>query len=191
MRTVRSSGFIAFSAMVAWLIATYPGDPSLGLLRRASAPPIAEKIDRAHKTDSLAGKRIQRAQERAVATVELVGLRDPAIIYRDRDGRVLFQTDPLTNITTVAKGAVLPEITVRETAQSAARRVPVTPSAATSRDPPVPPPDLRRKPQTKPVIPEGCDPAASPIASPELAHVLSKCMVEAPGASRLASLDRY
>lgn len=185
---------VAISAVVAWMLATYPADPTFGFLRGAGAWSGPQRgvdaVNRARKSDRVAVKQTPHAQERTIATVELIGLRDPAIIYRDRDGRVLFQTDPVTNVTVIAKGVVLPEITVRETSRSATRPVPsIVPSAANSREPSTPPTAIRRKPQTKPTIPEGCDPAASPIASPELSHLLSKCMVEAPSAWRLAALE--
>jgi hypothetical protein len=99
-----------------------------------------------------------------ITTVELVGLRQTAIVYRDRDGRELFRTDPLRNVTIVAKGLVLPSVTVRERGDSLVTPlpIPVAPSA-------LPP----RKP-AGPVF--GCESSFSPVAAPSMAHHTGRCM---------------
>jgi hypothetical protein len=94
-----------------------------------------------------------------VATVEVVGVQDAAIVYRDRNGRVLFQTDPLSNVTVISKGFVLPQLTVRETPQS--RPTPVM---------------VPHNLDAAPAMPVGCDPVASPIAEPALARVTGRCL---------------
>src|SRR5207253_3380149 len=83
-------------------------------------------------------------------------------LYRDRDGRVLFQTDPVTNVTVISKGFVLPELTVRETKRSK----------------PVPIEAPREQPAKAKPIPIGCDPAVSPVAQPQLSHLLGRCLVQ-------------
>lgn len=187
MRVLKSSIIVGTSAIVAWVLVTYPADLTFGFLRDAGASAaargIAASVNRTQKSDRLA--KPARTQARTISTVEVVGLRDAAIIYRDRDGRVLYQTDPLTNVTMISKGVVLPEITLRETAGSAVRTVPVP--AATSKRPDSQPAAssqerthpavLPAKTEKRPRIPEGCDSAASPIAAPQLSHVLSKCIV--------------
>jgi hypothetical protein len=50
-----------------------------------------------------------------IKTVEVIGVRDASIVYRDRSGNILFQTDPLANVTIVTKNVDLPEVTIRET----------------------------------------------------------------------------
>ena len=92
-------------------------------------------------------------------TVEVVGVQDAANVYRDRDGRVLFQTDPLTNVTVISKGFVLPQVIVREMPRS-------TPA------PILVPHNL----DAAPAIPVGCDPVASPIVEPALARVIGRCL---------------
>jgi len=124
----------------------------------ALADPGAASVNRAEKGDRL-GPTSLRAPKDAVATVEVVGIRDTAIVYRDRDGRVLFQTDPLSNITVVSRGFVLPQLTVRETSQSTTA--------------PIEPP---HEPNAKPPIPIGCEPLASPIAQPRLSHMTGRCL---------------
>src|SRR5689334_7387208 len=73
-----------------------------------------QRVNRTMKSDRLAISQ-PRGATRTVATVEVIGVHDAAIVYRDRDGRLLFQTDPVSNVTVVSKGFVLPQLTVRET----------------------------------------------------------------------------
>lgn len=156
----------------------------------ASREAIAAQIDRTQKSDRLV---IGTASNKAlpIATVEVVGVRDAAIVYRDRDGRLLYRSDPLNNATLITKGVVLPEVTVREapgrTVQPVSTTVPTKLAPAESVDrhqsPGTPKGEARR---TR--IPEGCDAAASPIAAPQMAHILSKCLVAAPSSVKVASL---
>ena len=70
-------------------------------VRRASSVNRSAKADR--------GSMVHSAEASArIATVEVVGLRDAAIVYRDRDGRELLRTDPVSNVTIVTKGLQLP-----------------------------------------------------------------------------------
>ncbi|MGZ8369311.1 MAG: hypothetical protein ACXWVK_11560, partial [Rhodoplanes sp.] len=92
----------------------------------AGAKVSATPIDRTQKSDRLTAAQTARGEPRTISAVEVVGIRDAAIIYRDRDGRVLYQSDPLSNATLVTKGVVLPEVTVRDTANSAVRPVTTT-----------------------------------------------------------------
>ena len=72
------------------------------------------------------------------------------VVRSDRDGRVLFQTEPFSNVTAVSKG---------DTPRSAPTPVVVP-----------------RKLEAAPAIPVGCDPVASPIAEPALARVTGRCL---------------
>ena len=100
----------------------------LGAVRAAISAPVlgtsAASINRAAKADRGALPRPAQAAAR-IATVEVVGLRDAAIVYRDRDGRELFRTDPVNNVTIVTKGLQLPEVTVRQHSSSAVKPVPI------------------------------------------------------------------
>jgi hypothetical protein len=115
-----------------------------------------------------------------IATVEVVGLRDAAIVYRDRDGRELFRTDPVSNVTIVTKGLQLPEVTVRQYNGSVVKPVPVDVLHDQARDR-KPPSRRERK------IPIGCEPSFSPVAAPSLAHHTGRCMarLETPWTSAL------
>ncbi len=190
---------VGISALVAGAAVGFSGDLSSGVLRDAAASADVKtalvSVNRTQKSDRLTIGRQGPGDRHTISAVEVVGIRDAAIIYRDRDGRVLFKTDPLTNATLVTRGVVLPEVTVRETSRSTVQ--PVTTSVPATHKPAEPTVDSRdqRKPagaapqkSERPRIPEGCDPAASPIAAPQLSHILSKCLVEAPTTIKLASV---
>ena len=117
-------------------------------------------VDRSHKADRLAPPRLI-SDRPTISAVEVVGLRNTAVVYRDREGRILFRTDPLSNATLVGKDVVLPEITIRENPRSNVSPVPVDgPSAAPERA----------------KLPAGCDPAFSPLTLPSLSRVPSRCI---------------
>ena len=101
-------------------------------------------------------------QHKTVTSIEVVGVDDTTIVYRDRDGNILYRTDPVKNVTVIAKGTKLPEVTVRQDARSATRPVPVSV------------PDEAKSGKT----PFGCEPVASPIASPELSHLTGRCLAQ-------------
>jgi hypothetical protein len=150
-----SSLVVGLAAVAAWAVVAPPSiDPS-----RASGFSAAElalqatPVNRGAKADRLAPARAQRSEGTA-ATLEN---RDAATIYRDREGRVVFQADQLSKVTVISKGFVLPQLPVRET-----RRAPV----------PTPASSDQRKP-----VPIGCDPLASPISQPQLARLTGRCLV--------------
>jgi hypothetical protein len=145
------------AALAAWaLISPVDLHSQIGPSDASSA-----SVNRAAKASRLAAPRSYRTDEETVATVEVVGVRDAAIIYRDRDGRVLFQTDPVTNVTVISKDFVLPELTVRESKRS--KPVPL---------------EAPRQPTTQPALPIGCEPAVSPVAQPQLTHLTGRCLAQ-------------
>lgn len=150
--------------LAAVLVVDHLAIPSIGsavsdLL--ANPEPAGSAIDRAHKADRLLPVRPAAGKKPAITAVEVVGLRDTAIVYRDREGRVLFRTDPLSNATLVAKDVVLPEITIRDSGRSAVDPVPV--------EVPVRAPERAK-------LPPGCDPAFSPLTLPALSRMPSRCI---------------
>jgi len=149
---ITSSLVGGLAAVTAWALVAPGFDHS-----SASIAPDTAQINRVTKSDRLAAPRATTG-DRTVSTVEVIGVHDAAIVYRDRDGRVLFQTEPLSNVTVISKGVVLPQVTVRETPHSPAPVV------------------VPRKLEATPAIPVGCDPVASPIAEPALARVTGRCL---------------
>jgi hypothetical protein len=116
-------------------------------------PPGADAVfaSGSSKGDRLA---LPVAKERSsVSSVELVGISNTTVILRDRNGLILFRSDPLTNTTLVTKDADLPVVTLKEEGTSPVVQRPIqshegseTPSA----------------PQKKSV--PGCEAPLSPLA---------------------------
>jgi len=141
------------AAVAAWALVAPSFNPA-GL-----TPTDHQSVNRAHKGDRLALPPNYHQTKRTVATVEVVGVHDTAIVYRDRDGEVLFRTDPVSNVTVISKGFVVPQLTLRDSPQSKPR-------------PMVAPHDRN----AAPAIPVGCEPIASPIVEPGLAHIVGRCL---------------
>jgi hypothetical protein len=126
-------------------------------------------VNRERKADSLPAP--QTSQPRIeIKTVEVVGIRNAAIVYRDRDGNILFRTDPVANVTVVAKNVDLPEVTIRDTAESKVRRMSVD----------------RAKP---PIQPQGCESAFARPSPVTLTRLSSRCLAQWPAPASFASLD--
>jgi hypothetical protein len=94
-------------------------------------------VNRDGKADALPASKIS-TQRIPIKTVEVVGIRNAAIVYRDREGNILFRTDPVANVTVVSKNVDLPEVTIRDTATTEVKRMSVDrpepgPSLANSR----------------------------------------------------------
>lgn len=93
------------------------GDRMAGSRAEETPATTTLQVDRTGKSDAL--PRAEKSFARTpIATVEVVGVRDASIVYRDRNGNILFKTDPLANVTVVAKNAELPELTLRDTTAS-------------------------------------------------------------------------
>jgi len=117
-----------------------------------------QAVDRSRKGDRLPVANAA-GETRTITTVEVVGLNAAAIVYRDHDGRVLFRTDPVANVTVVAKDVRLPEVTIR-----ARRDGPTKPL-------PVEMPDAKKRPHLV-----GCDPVASPLAGGSVSQLIGRCI---------------
>jgi hypothetical protein len=152
---ITSSLIGGLAAVTAWALVGPSFDPAT----KASIADTRERVNRAVKADRIMAPRTNVSGDRKVATVEVVGVHDAAIVYRDRDGRVLFQTDPVSNVTVISKGFVLPQLTVRETPHS-------TPA----------PIEVPHNLDAAPTLPIGCEPVASPIAEPSLSRLTGRCL---------------
>jgi hypothetical protein len=131
-------------------------------------------VDRSVKADRLPANASAPSGQKRITVVEVVGVRDAAIVYRDRNGRVLFSTDPVANVTVVTKNLLLPEVTVRETAESQVERMPVEKTQA---------PNGEKQPPT-----QGCESGLSPDISPTFPTAKNRCIVEIKPVSDVASL---
>ncbi len=131
----------------------------------------AHSVDRSAKADRLPTNASVSFSEKRIA---VVGVRDAAIVYRDREDRLLFSTDPVANATVFTKNLLLPEVTVRETIELQVERVPVEKTRAPSSD------------QQSPT--QGCESGLSPDISPTIPTTKDRCIVELKPVSGLASL---
>jgi hypothetical protein len=133
------------------------------------------RIDRTNKGDRAPRGDSARVQDqKRIATVEVVGIRDAAIVYRDREGRILFSTDPVANTTIVVKNVALPAVTIRETHQSAVEVISLD--------------------RARPAVPnaqptDGCEPAVSAVTTPSLAAIASRCVTSLRATRNVASLN--
>jgi len=132
------------------------------------------QINRQNKVDALPKVANSDAPKR-ITTVEVVGVEDTAIVYRDRDGNVLFKTDPVSNVTVVTKGVVLPEVTIRELASSNVQLVPLE----------------GIRPTLSPTAPgDGCESSVTAHTAPEaLARAPSRCVTQLPNSTNFAALN--
>ena len=130
-----------------------------------------KRVDHSGKGNRLVSPRRENSRTR-IGTVEIVGLRDTAIVYRDREGRILFRNDPLTNTTIVTKNLDLPEVTMRNPDGVAVRPVPVEASPRAER----------------PRLPVGCDPSFGPLADPSLRGLTGRCLTSTASVQTFAAL---
>lgn len=140
----------------------------------ATTPTQSAQINRNGKADALPAVANTQTPKR-ITTVEVVGIEDAAIVYRDRDGNILFKTDPVSNVTVVTKGVVLPEVTVRELADSAVQVMPVE----------------GIRPVLSPTAPgDGCESAVTAhTAGEELARMPSRCITQIPQSHDFAAVN--
>lgn len=165
-----AGGFLATLGIISLAIS---GPASWKMVSSALSSPTATaaQLDRIYKSDRLGGAQLAQTQDRmAVTTVEVVGVRDTAIVYRDRDGRILFRTDPLANVTVVAKDTALPEVTVREHSDAVPEKKPVR--------------TLQEGDKNKRL--DGCDPLVSPLAGSSLSQVAGRCIAGIATGAKLA-----
>jgi hypothetical protein len=85
-------------------------------------------------------------------SVEITGQSSSAITVRDRDGSLIYQVDPANHMTIVAKH------------RDRTRPLAVTSHGATS------------QPAISLPLPDGCESAFSPYASPNRAHIIGRCI---------------
>jgi len=150
-------------------------------------------VNRTHKSDRATPVvRHQAGTEHKIATVEVVGLQEAAIVYRDGDGRVLFRTDPVGNATVVVRGLSLPAVTVRDSSATTAQPM-VIEAPQTIQAPQTAPakrqlPAKQKPAKQEPKIPDGCELAFSPLSELATSGPPARCVAELPKRSRLASL---
>lgn len=147
---------------------------------------LPTQVNREAKADKLPVNTTSVPKQNRISVIEVIGVSDAAVVYRDRNGHLLFKTDPVSNTTVVAKNTVLPEVTVRETELDEVMPVPVEklkhkpavirelPNSGTA-------PAARR-------IPEGCESAFSTFLVPSQKNKAGRCLSDAGEAKKFSSL---
>ncbi len=156
--------------------------------RSTQASLSQSSVNREAKGDMLPVTQPVSHERNRISVIEVIGVSDAAVVYRSRDGQLLFKTDPVSNVTVVAKNTVLPEITVRETGQNEIMPVPVempksNPAAVREL------PNTGTAPALGKQIPEGCESAFSTFLVPSQAKKAGRCLSSLDGSSKLSSLN--
>jgi hypothetical protein len=171
------------AGVIAAIATVYLGSPqgawSLGANAPAAASPAHlahAAVDRSRKSDRLPALSPRRPSA-PLASMELIGPRNTAIVLRDSTGGLLLQIDPVSARTTVAKGILVPEITIRDSVPMpmmggnggsvgstapARGQAPSPGSLGTASEP-------RR-------LPVGCEPPVSRLVASSIARRASRCL---------------
>ncbi len=120
-----------------------------------------DRVARAVPADALA----------TVSTVELVGVSQATVILRDRDGRVLYRSDPQSGVTTFARNTDLPVITLKEEAHRPVAQHPVRRQEGNEA------PQEQKQKRRNPV---GCVGDVSPLAKASANRMPSLCLAQLP-----------
>jgi len=131
----------------------------------------AQQVDRGQKGDR--GQLVAAKPEHQIAAVEVVGLEQASIIYRDHAGKVLYRTDPVGNATVVVRGVKLPEVTVREGNGRPVRQIDL-PSTTPAQTPAKP--ESRKPEKAKSQVPDGCEIAVSLLSESAAAQGPARCV---------------
>jgi hypothetical protein len=102
-----------------------------------------------------------------VSTVELIGVSQAIVILRDRDGRVLYQSDPQSGVTTFARNTDLPIVTLKDEVQRPVAQHPVHRQEGNEA------PQEQKQKRRNPV---GCMGDVSPLAKASANRMPSLCL---------------
>jgi hypothetical protein len=174
-----AAGLCVPAGLIAGFLTLYAdaGLTADGALTRVETARPPSRIERRRKSDRLPLAATAIPVRPQIASVEVMGRRG-VIVYRDRAGRILFETNPGRATTIVAKAVAIPETTLR-TAKDAA---------------PEPKPEALRAPSSdskKPTPPRllpGCDPMFSPMSDPALARLPGRCLAAKDPSTTLVAL---
>jgi hypothetical protein len=160
--------------IVAGMVATHVLEPPLGSWRNTPSSDdivvsqhlldskIQTGVDRSAKGDRLMPRPTESpVPAPVVSSVELIGLSNTTIIYRDRSGSVLFRSDPITNTTIVVKNVALPVVTVRAMPKSPVQRQTIDLD------------EQKAVPQ-----PAKCESPTSPIVNPDSRGLIGRCFAQ-------------
>lgn len=118
------------------------------------------------KGDRMAGP-VSADNLATVSTVELIGISQAVVILRDRDGRILYQSDPRSGVTTFARNTDLPIVTLKEEVQRPVAQHPVNRQEGNEA------PQEQKQKRRNPV---GCVGDVSPLAKASANRMPSLCL---------------
>ena len=110
---------------------------------------------------------VPSANPATVSIVELVGVAQATVILRDRDGKVLYKSDPHAGTTIYARDTDLPVVTLKEEMQAPAAQHPVNQREGNEA------PGEQKQKARKPV---GCIGDVSPLAKASADRMPSLCL---------------
>ncbi|MBM1170997.1 hypothetical protein [Microvirga arabica] len=110
---------------------------------------------------------VPSANPASVSIVELVGVAQATVILRDRDGKVLYKSDPHAGTTIYARDTDLPVVTLKENVQTPAIQHPVSRREGNEA------PSEQKQKTRKPV---GCFGDVSPLAKASADRMPSLCL---------------
>ncbi len=110
---------------------------------------------------------VPSANPAAVSIVELVGIAQATVILRDREGRVLYKSDPRSGTTTYVRDTDLPVVTLKEAVQAPLSKHPVSRQEGN---------DAPREQKQKNRRPVGCMADVSPLAKASADRMPSLCL---------------
>lgn len=126
----------------------------------ALAGPVLTKGDRVAAP-------VPASKPAAVSIVELVGIDNAAVILRDRDGKVLYKSDPRTGVTTFARDTDLPVVTLKDEMQGPVAQHPVRRQEGN---------EAPREQKPKSRNPVGCVGDVSPLVKASANRMPSLCL---------------
>jgi hypothetical protein len=138
-----------------------PGAFSTSPQAQSQALPLSASA----KGDRVAGP-VQASNLATVSTVELIGISQATVILRDRDGMVLYKSDPQSGVTTYARNTDLPVVTLKEETRAPAQH-PVSRQEGN---------EAPREPKQKSRNPIGCVGDVSPLAKASANRMPSLCL---------------
>jgi len=161
---------LATISCCAWAGASLYGANAVRELdQRAPARVMVERINKGDRLVPSAkfSAHVSGAADATFASVEVTGRLVSAITIRDHNGRVLYSADPDTRTTIITKRPATEEWPrPAKGVETADHKWPASPSA---------------------VMPDGCEGAFSPYASPRMKHIIGRCISEIAVNVRVAS----
>ena len=127
---------------------------------------FSKSLSGSFRGDRLAGP-APTSNPAMVSIVELVGVSQATVILRDRDGKLLYKSDPHSGVTTLARDTDLPVVTLKDEFQGPVAQHPVNRQEGN---------EAPQEPKQKKRNPVGCLGDVSPLAKASANRMPSLCL---------------